>query len=66
MQYRPFTVDTEVPVEHRMYPAFDSLLYFDKVLNFGIIDKKILEMRPFLSRQIHIRERRHEVHFLVS
>lgn len=48
MRYRPFTVDAEVSVEHRMYPTFDGLLYFyTSVVHFGIIDQKILEMRPF-------------------
>lgn len=40
MDYHSYTVDTEVSVEHRMYPTFDSLLYFNKVLHSGITDWK--------------------------
>lgn len=67
MHYCSFTVDADISVEHRMYPTFDSLLYFNKVLHFGIIDKKILEMRPFsFKTNPHKREKRHEVHFVVG
>lgn len=67
MHYCLFTVDAEVSFGYVLCSTFDSLLHFNGILHFRIIDKKILGMRPpSFKTNPHKREKRHEVPFLLE
>lgn len=67
IHYCPFTVAAKVSVWYILCSTFDSLLYFKRILHFGIIDKKTLGMRPlYFKTNPHKREKRHEMPFVLE
>lgn len=65
MHYQSFNVNAEVSVEYRMYLPLTVFYLSVKYCTFKLLTKKKKKYWGFLSGQVHVREKRCEMYFLV-